>query len=185
MSTRACYRFIDPALTDPEVVTVYKHSDGYPDGAVCWITKALEHAWPLPRFEADEFAAAFVAANKPSAKTRRMDYIAKAERETDPERKLHLLKAAEDYGPGGRYADCVGGGVRLVNKPGRDAFKSYATDIQYLYDVTRKCIVRQAHGTPEDATHGGAVRPAVTSMLRRSARCGGTCTAWPRRRTRP
>ena len=50
----------------PEVVTVYEHSDGYPDGAVCWITKTLEHAWPLPRFEADEFAAAFVAANKPS-----------------------------------------------------------------------------------------------------------------------
>jgi hypothetical protein len=71
MSTRACYRFIDPDTSDPEVVTVYKHSDGYPDGAVCWITKALEHAWPLPRFEADEFATAFVAANKPSAKTRR------------------------------------------------------------------------------------------------------------------
>jgi hypothetical protein len=50
-------------LIGAEVVTVYKHSDGYPDGAVCWITKALEHAWPLPRFEADEFAAAFVAAN--------------------------------------------------------------------------------------------------------------------------
>ena len=115
-------------------MTVYKHSDG----AVCWINKALEHAWPLPRFEADEFAAAFVAANKPSVKNRHMDYIAKAERETDPERKLHLLKAAEDYGPGGRYADCVGGGIRLVNKPGCDAFKTYAADIEYLYDVTRK-----------------------------------------------
>ncbi len=138
MSTRACCRFIDPDLTDPEVVTVYKHSDGYPDGAVCWITKALEHAWPLPRFEADEFAAAFVAANKPSAITRRMDYIANAERETDPARKLHLLEAADDYGPESRNADCVGGGVRLVNKPGCDAFKIYATDIEYLYDVTRK-----------------------------------------------
>jgi hypothetical protein len=56
MSTRACYRFIDPDPTNPEVVTLYKHSDGYPDGAVCWITKALEHARPLPRFEADEFS---------------------------------------------------------------------------------------------------------------------------------
>ena len=82
MSTRACCSFIDPDPTDPEVVTVYKHSDGYPEGAVCWITKALEHAWAPPRFEADEFAAAFVAANKPSAGARRMDYIAKAERET-------------------------------------------------------------------------------------------------------
>jgi len=49
------------ALLRPEVVTVHKHSDGCPDGAVCWITKALEHAWPLPRFEADEFAAALRA----------------------------------------------------------------------------------------------------------------------------
>ncbi len=49
------------------------------------------------------------------------------------------MKAAEDYGPGGRYAGCVGGGVRLVNRPGLEAFKSYATDFQYLYDVTRKC----------------------------------------------
>jgi hypothetical protein len=71
-----------------------------PQGAVCWITKALAHAWSLPRFEAAEFATAFVAANKPSAKTRRMDYIVKAERATNPERKLHLLKAAEEYGPG-------------------------------------------------------------------------------------
>ena len=47
MSTRACYRFIDPDTSDPEVVTIYKHSDGYPDGAVCRITRALEHAWPL------------------------------------------------------------------------------------------------------------------------------------------
>ena len=45
---------------------------------------------------------------------------------------------AEDYGPGGRYADFVGGGVRLVNKPGCDAFKTCAIDIEYLYDVTRK-----------------------------------------------
>jgi hypothetical protein len=71
MSTRACYRFID--TESAEVVTVYKHSDGYLEGAVCWITKALEHAWPLPRFEVDEFAAAFVAANRPSAKTRKGD----------------------------------------------------------------------------------------------------------------
>lgn len=78
---------------DPTFVTVYKHSDGYPDGAVCWITKSLEHAWPVPGFEADEFAAAFVAANKPSAKTQRMDYIAKAQRETDPERRQPRLRA--------------------------------------------------------------------------------------------
>jgi hypothetical protein len=138
MSTRACYRFIDPDPANPEVVTVYKHSDGYPEGAVCWITRALDHAWRLPRFEADEFAAAFVAANKPSAKVKREEYLAKAERAIDPDMKTYLLKAADEYGPGGRYADFIGGGLRLVNLPGLDAFKAFASDIAHLYDVTLK-----------------------------------------------
>jgi hypothetical protein len=38
-----------PSSYRPEVVTVYKHSDGHPGGAVYWITRALECAWPLPR----------------------------------------------------------------------------------------------------------------------------------------
>jgi hypothetical protein len=137
MSTRACYRFIDPS--DTGVVTIYKHGDGYPEGAVCWITKALEFAWPLPRFEADEFAAAFVAANKRSAEQRHQAYLKKAERETDPEIKAHLQRTAEGWKPGGQYAlACNGGDLRVVNQPGMEAFKSYAADIAYLYDVTRK-----------------------------------------------
>jgi hypothetical protein len=151
MSTRACYRFIDP--DEPvEVITVYKHGDGYPEGAVCWITKALKFAWALPRFEADEFAAAFVAANKDSAKAKQRHYLDKAtELEaksikglTDEEaisvldQRKAMRDMAEQWGPGGRYSDCIGGGVRLVNKPGLDAFKEYATDIAYLYDVTRR-----------------------------------------------
>lgn len=60
MSTRAIYTFRD---ADTEV-HVYKHHDGYPEGAISWIANARTLAWPLPRFEADEFAAAFVAANK-------------------------------------------------------------------------------------------------------------------------
>jgi hypothetical protein len=51
----------------PGVVTVYKHRDGYPSGAAQAIEAALPHAWPLPRFEPDEFAAAFVRGNKKSA----------------------------------------------------------------------------------------------------------------------
>ena len=43
---------------------VYKHYDGYPQGAAAHIEDAKAYAWPLPRWEADEFAAAFVAANK-------------------------------------------------------------------------------------------------------------------------
>ena len=60
MSTRATYQFVD----EHNDVTVYKHHDGYPEGGYQWIARALKLAWPLPRFEASEFAAAFVAANK-------------------------------------------------------------------------------------------------------------------------
>lgn len=63
MSTRACYIFEDKA----EKYAVYKHHDGYPTSAAEAILKGRALAWPLPRFEPDEYAAAFVAANKPDA----------------------------------------------------------------------------------------------------------------------
>lgn len=61
MGTRAIYFFEDH---DGSVYGAYKHYDNYPSGAAHHIEAAKEFAWPLPRFEADEFAAAFVAANK-------------------------------------------------------------------------------------------------------------------------
>ena len=61
MSTRACYIFKDQYGE----YAVYKHHDGYPQGARGHIAAAAAVAWPLPRYEADEFGAAFVAANKP------------------------------------------------------------------------------------------------------------------------
>lgn len=61
MSTRAVYVFKDD---DQKEYCVYKHHDGYPEGAVAFIVNAMENSWDLPRFEADEFAASFVAANK-------------------------------------------------------------------------------------------------------------------------
>ena len=62
MGTRALFSFKDEHNT----LTVYKHWDGYPEkrGAYGFIAKAVSFAWELPRFEADDFAAAFVAANK-------------------------------------------------------------------------------------------------------------------------
>ena len=60
MSTRATYTFIDSYDT----FHVYKHHDGYPSGAAKFIANAMLNAWSLPRYEADEFAAAFIAANK-------------------------------------------------------------------------------------------------------------------------
>jgi len=62
MSTRAVYTFKD----EHERFAVYKHHDGYPEGAAEFIQKAKALAWPGPRFEAADFAAAFVAANKTS-----------------------------------------------------------------------------------------------------------------------
>jgi len=61
MSTRAMFCFKDTEKT----IFIYNHHDGYPSGAAQAISDAILFAWELPRFEADEFAAAFVAANKP------------------------------------------------------------------------------------------------------------------------
>lgn len=60
MSTRAVYTFIDTSGR----YHVYKHHDGYPTGAADFIARAKSNAWSLPRFEADEFGAAFIVANK-------------------------------------------------------------------------------------------------------------------------
>lgn len=59
MSTRAVYTFMD----NDDEYHVYKHFDGYPEGAAQWIENALPYAWKT-RFEASEFACAFIAANK-------------------------------------------------------------------------------------------------------------------------
>ena len=62
MSTRAVYGFRD----QHGIHHVYVHHDGYPSGAAEKFSAVLKAkvAWPLPRFEANEFAASFVAANK-------------------------------------------------------------------------------------------------------------------------
>ena len=68
MGTRAVYFFDDTFRNDrgtTNICAVYKQYDNYPKGAAYHIEAAKDYAWRLPRFEADEFAAAFVAANKP------------------------------------------------------------------------------------------------------------------------
>lgn len=50
-----------------EAYSVYRHSDGYPDGehgVLHTLRQAFAYAWTLPRFEAMDFAAAIVAAWK-------------------------------------------------------------------------------------------------------------------------
>lgn len=60
MSTRGLYNFGGD-------INVYVHHDNYPSGAVQKIINGLHLAWDLPRYEPDEFAAAFVAGNKQSS----------------------------------------------------------------------------------------------------------------------
>lgn len=64
MSTRAVYVFQNQGENEAHVI--YKHHDGYPSGAIEFLAAARKNAWPLPRFEADEFGASFIAANKTS-----------------------------------------------------------------------------------------------------------------------
>lgn len=65
MGTRAIYTFKGFG----ESHHVYIHYDGYPEGAAGYFKNALESlkVWTLPRYEPDEFAAGFVAANKSAA----------------------------------------------------------------------------------------------------------------------
>lgn len=60
MSTRGIYTFKGFGETHH----VYKHYDNYPTGAAGFLEAALTKAWALPRYEPDEFACAFIAANK-------------------------------------------------------------------------------------------------------------------------
>jgi hypothetical protein len=60
MSTRATFEFKHKNYR----AVVQLSSDGYPSGASIAISKALLLAWKIPRFDAGEFAAALVAANK-------------------------------------------------------------------------------------------------------------------------
>jgi hypothetical protein len=63
MSTRAIYTFKDSDAS----FHVFKHHDGYPSGAFDAIKATIESGkcWGAHRFEADEFAAGFIATNKP------------------------------------------------------------------------------------------------------------------------
>jgi hypothetical protein len=135
MSTRACYRFFpENGPNDwPGVVTVYKHVDGYPSGAAKAIEAALDHAWPLPRFEPDEFAAGFVTANKyPFSTPNQRRYYEKVAEQTEADPTYSGM--ASYYRDLAKNAE-GGGHVRLVPYEGLDAYQRFAPDIEYLYDI--------------------------------------------------
>lgn len=66
MGTRSVFVFKENVDSEQQFC-VYKHYDGYPSGAADALVNAIPNAWDLPRYEPDEFAAAFVAANKEGA----------------------------------------------------------------------------------------------------------------------
>ena len=118
MSTRAIYTFKDDAST----IHVYKHHDGYPEGAAQHLESAKAYAWALPRFEADEFAGAFVAACKAEAKESRDEYTKKTGQSA---------KALGD--------NFTGGGIRLIGvSPEGKAIQPhrFAGDVEYRYEIT-------------------------------------------------
>lgn len=109
MSTRALYTF--RSEDGSEEFHVYKHHDGYPTGAADAIVAALEFAWPLPRYEADEFAAAFVAANKSHWISEELRLLRKLENEPDAKAAFDLRM---QIGRARHYGENDGGGVRLM-----------------------------------------------------------------------
>lgn len=60
MGTPAIITFRD----DDGAYSIYQQYDGYPKDVAASIEAAKNYAWPLPRFEPEEFAAAYVRANK-------------------------------------------------------------------------------------------------------------------------
>jgi hypothetical protein len=89
MGTRAVFDFRDNM--NEKGFCVYKHWDGYPEGAADVLTKTLANAWDLPRYENDEFAASFIAANKDKAGDIRMTNA--PENHTDIEYVYEIFQA--------------------------------------------------------------------------------------------
>lgn len=122
MSTRAIYTFkANPAADWEQDWNVYKHHDGYPSGAAQHLLAALPFAWKLPRYESNEFAAAFIAGNKP--------HWNETQSAIEPE-----------YLPGGSYHSIgAGGGVRLMPQGAPlDVANKNCSDIEYRYEIEFK-----------------------------------------------
>lgn len=111
MSTRAVIRFLD----DTGVYSLYLSGDAGPDGpngVIAQIVEAFKFTWPLPRFQAGEFAAGFCAANKPSA-----------------------YESVKELGQA--TMNLCGGTIRFLNSPANREDVSYIpNDVDYVYNVT-------------------------------------------------
>jgi hypothetical protein len=135
MSTRAMYTFIEPDHKDAKRgFHVYKHHDGYPSGAAEAIEAAQEYAWQLGRFEADEFAAAFVAGNKSHYHRQELSLLREMENTSDVVglgKIRETLLRCRDY-----QRNYAGGGVHLMASG--SPYAVAPSDIEYRYEITSK-----------------------------------------------
>ena len=60
MGTRATITFMD----NQDEFVIYQHWDGYPKDVEGNVRLAMQYAWELPRFQAGDFAAAYIRATK-------------------------------------------------------------------------------------------------------------------------
>lgn len=135
MSTRSVFTFRDA----DSAFHVYMHSDGYPSGAAKALSYAIGFAWSLPRYEADDFAAGFVAGNKArhwlqeplcdfleslTVMGRPKDYASKTVRLA-----ISIPNAA--FGPA---PIDKGGNIRLL--PSGSVYEVSPGDIEYRYEIT-------------------------------------------------
>lgn len=107
MGTHAIVTFKD----EDSEHSVFKHFDGYPRVLLKDIERAKKYAWPLPRFEANEFSAAFVVAIK-----------------------MENVKSVDNAG----YNRDYGGGVRLV---GLEEIENWVVDYKYLVECINGQLV--------------------------------------------
>ena len=126
MTTRGLFTFKGHQEHEHDF-NVYKHHDTYPSGALVVLQNTIDwFAWKLPRYESDEFAAAFCAAGKAYYMIEAM-----GSEEARIEYNAH-------YSPhhGDRRASS-GGGVRLMpdGDPLTVASKE-CCDIDYRYEIS-------------------------------------------------
>ena len=128
MSTRALYTFKAEASHESDW-NVYKHHDGYPTGAADTLAIAQAwFAWKEPRYESDEFAAAFCAAGKMHG----INPTGYNVKELD-------AHAPQPQGKPDNYNQYAGGGVRLMpcGNP-LDVAAKNCPDIAYRYEIFQK-----------------------------------------------
>jgi len=142
MSTRALYTF-KSINSDPygQDWNVYKHHDCYPSGAAQVLRNALDYfAWPLPRFEADEAAAAFIAAGKAV-------YLIDLHRALKQKKSTTKARVFLE----GEFA-FHGGGVRLMPQGNpSEVARANCSDIEWRYELFmglggKKLLIRAIRG---------------------------------------